>query len=171
MLSVGSPGPSHRAHRGDEKAGKPSQAFEGQITAGTPNCTGHVPVGMIEAGISAGQEVTHYEFEVDKATWQRPFVLEVTGGTDLTGIDLAIAYYLTYPPATEVLDNGAIVVFDGTAPDGGEKGVVPAKAVKALILLCQAGFINPGDVPTVGIQTSFSYLAQGKKQAFFAEAD
>ncbi|HVF53742.1 MAG TPA: hypothetical protein VNC78_09080 [Actinomycetota bacterium] len=147
----------------DAKKPSPSQKIEGQILVGTPNCVTKLHEVLIQAGM--GQETAYYTFDVDKRTWQRPFVLEVTGGTDITGFDLILIYYNDYPSVGDLTYAG-FVQFDGTGPDGGEKGIVPATMNKGMIILCQAGFINPGETPQVGLEASFSYIAKGKKEKF-----
>ncbi len=88
--------------------------------------------------------VIGYNFEVDKATWNKPFKLDVSGGQG-SHIDMDITYYLG--PLTTLED---IIAAGGDAPPpasvsfaerqpGGEKGIVPKMAENVIICMYGGG--------------------------------
>lgn len=83
----------------------------------------------------ASRGVLGYVFDVDKKTWKKPFVLEVTGGAGY--IDLDLTYYLLdFATQEEFLNDplpaaGPTVGFEEKM-EGGEFGKVPEQAVKAI---------------------------------------
>jgi hypothetical protein len=82
--------------------------------------------------------VVGFTFDVDKATWNKPFKLEATGGAGI--VDLDLTYYLgdfhsrdefladpaPAPPATAEFQ---------THEGPGEKGKVPKHSIKAVICI------------------------------------
>lgn len=96
-----------------------------------------------------------YRFEVDKATWNKPFKLEVTGGEGTVDLDLFL--YIVMPPAEATLDDpvngGTPVSIDfGTRKEGGEKGIVPKGAVEGIVCMY-------GGPEYFGYNASFTYTA------------
>lgn len=96
-----------------------------------------------------------YRFKIDKATWNKPFKLEATGGEGT--VDLDIFVYLTIPPAEATLDdpvNGGtpFSVDYATRAEGGEKGIVPEGATDAIVCMY-------GGPEYYGYNASFMYMA------------
>jgi hypothetical protein len=105
---------------------------------------GNVPNGLVG-----------YEFEVDKATANKNFVLEPTGGTG--SVDLDITFYQAFGTAEQVvtdpLNAGAPVSLGfNTRAAGGESGKVPKGYPLAIICL------YTGDAGQ-GANASFTYTA------------
>lgn len=100
--------------------------------------------------------VVGYEFEVDKATWGKNFVLEATGGEGTVDLDLFL--YIHYPPLDEWPDDpvngGTPTSVDfNTREEGGESGEVPENAIKGIV--CLYG----GPSGYFGYDASFTYTA------------
>ena len=83
-----------------------------------------------------------YDWDVDKATWNKPFVLELTGGVGT--VDLDITYYLGERTKLEdfVEEGGdpavpATVAYE-THEEGGEKGTVPKGALWAIVCIYES---------------------------------
>ena len=96
-----------------------------------------------------------YRFKVDKATWNKPFKLEATGGEGTVDFDLFL--YLVVPPPEATLDDpvngGTPVSVDfATREEGGESGIVPKGAVEGIVCL----YSGP---EYVGFNASFMYMA------------
>jgi hypothetical protein len=96
-----------------------------------------------------------YRFKVDKATWNKPFVLEPTGGQGT--VDLDIFLYITMPPPEDAVDDpvngGTPVSVDyGDRKEGGEAGIVPKGATDAIVCLY-------GGPEYVGYDAAFTYTA------------
>lgn len=115
----------------------------------------HRRLGAVFMGNHNG--VLGYNFEVDKATWNKPFKLEVTGGQG-SHIDMDITFYLG--PLTTIDDivaaggdaaPPASVSFADRAP-GGEEGIVPKMAENVIICMYGGG-------QGAGFAADFSYLA------------
>jgi hypothetical protein len=127
------------------QAGKPKQTVEGSILFPAPfaqgtfdGCWGGLTrrtTGMTGGAVNG---VTGYYFDVDKATWNKKFKLEVTGGEGTVDLDLFL--YSHYPDAAETADdpvNGGIPVSVDyqTREAGGESGKVPPNTVKAIVCM------------------------------------
>jgi hypothetical protein len=96
-----------------------------------------------------------YRFPLDKATWNKPFKLDVTGGSGT--VDLDIFMYITMPPAEATADDpvngGTPVSIDYTTrEEGGEVGTVPQGATEAIVCM----YAGPD---YYGYQSSFMYMA------------
>jgi hypothetical protein len=104
----------------------------------------------------SGNGAVGWTFDVDKTTWNKPFVLEATGGVGT--VDLDLSYYLgdfatqeefindppPAPPATSEFET-----HDGP----GEAGKVPKGAIKAVVCV----FAGEGGQGAAG--ASFKYQA------------
>lgn len=96
-----------------------------------------------------------YDFDVKKATWNKPFVLKLTDG--LGTVDLDITYYLGERTTVEDFVNQGdpavppTVGFE-TRTEGGEVGIVPKGAVYAIVCIYE----SEGGV---GGAASFNYVA------------
>ena len=104
---------------------------------------------------SPANGVFGYQFEIDKATWNKPFKLEATGGEGT--VDFDIYLYLHVPPIEEWPDAptnaGAPLSVDFTTrKEGGEKGIVPKGALQAIVCLY-------GGDAYYGYDASFMYMA------------
>lgn len=96
-----------------------------------------------------------YRFKVDKATWNKPFKLEATGGTGT--IDFDIFLYMVMPPVEATIDDpvngGTPVSVDfATREEGGEAGIVPKGTTDAIVCL----YAGP---EYQGLNASFMYMA------------
>ncbi|MGH2805870.1 MAG: hypothetical protein ACRDKT_01215 [Actinomycetota bacterium] len=145
------------------QAGKPKQKVEGSILFPAPfaqatfdGCWGGLHRRLsTPTGNAAGNGVVGFEFDVDKATWNKKFKLEVTGGQG--DVDLDLFLYSHVPPVTEWPDDpqnaGFPVSVDyQTREPGGEAGKVPPKTIKAIVCM-YAG-------PThQGFDATFTYTA------------
>ena len=100
--------------------------------------------------------VVGYVFDVDKATYKKPFKLEATGGTG--NIDLDITFYQGEFATQDQFINDpapvapASVAFE-TRQAGGEKGIVPDFAVKAIVCL------HLDETKGPGANATFTYTA------------
>ena len=110
-----------------------------------------------------GNGVVGYVFDVDKATYNKPFVLD---GTAAAGtVDLDLSYYLgdfatQEQFVSEPLPAAPATVEFETHEGSGETGKVPAGAVKAVVCV----FAGEGGQGAAG--TSFTYTAgKGVKPA------
>lgn len=98
-----------------------------------------------------------YGFDVDKATWNKPFKLEVSGGQG-PYVDMDITFYLV--PLTTLDDVIAAqgdppappAISEATREAGGESGVVP-KGAKAVIICMYGG------AQGAGFAADFMYMA------------
>jgi hypothetical protein len=137
------------------------QSIEGTIALPTPftddsGCFAGVHRRVHAVAGDAINGVFGYSFAVDKATWNKPFKLDVTGGQNY--VDLDINFYLG--PLTTV-DDIVAAQGDPAAPPtvavetrqaGGETGIVPKGAENVIVCMYggQAG---------IGVASSFTYLA------------
>ena len=116
----------------------------------------HRRVSTLTGGAaSPANGVFGYRFEIDKATWNKPFKLEATGGEGT--VDFDIYLYLHIPPVEEWPDAptnaGTPVSIDFTTrQEGGEKGIVPENALEAIVCLY-------GGDAYYGYDASFMYMA------------
>jgi hypothetical protein len=99
--------------------------------------------------------VVGYRFPIDKATWNKPFKLEATGGEGTVDLDLFL--YLTMPPpeatADDPVNGGTPVSVDfQTREEGGEAGTVPEGAIEAIVCM----YAGP---EYYGYNSSFMYMA------------
>ena len=101
--------------------------------------------------------VVGYSFAVDKATWNKPFKLDVSGGQG-SYVDMDITFYLA--PLTTI-DDVVAAQGDPAAPPsvavatrtaGGESGIVPKGAVDAIICMY-------GGAQGAGFAGDFMYMA------------
>jgi hypothetical protein len=100
--------------------------------------------------------VVGYAFDIDPATWNKNFVLEVVDSAQPA--DLDIYMYIRFPAVEEwpndPVNAGTPVSVDyKTRAVGGEAGKVPEEAVRAIV--CLYG----GDQGTTGLDASFLYRA------------
>jgi hypothetical protein len=142
------------------KKGK-QQKVEGGVVMPTPftDDTGCY-AGLHRRGqaVAQGQAngILGYNFEVDKATWKKPFVLEATGGQN--HVDLDIYFYLG--PLTTVDDIVAAggdptppaTISYNTRDAGGEADLVPEGAENVIICMYGGG-------QGIGFNASFAYTA------------
>jgi hypothetical protein len=79
-----------------------------------------------------------YEFDVDPATWNKPFVLEATGGQG--NVDLDIYFYSEFGTVDDVVNDPTnagspyTVQYNTRAP-GGEAAIVPKDMNKVIVCL------------------------------------
>ncbi len=104
---------------------------------------------------AAGNGVFGYRFDVDKATWNKNFVLKPTGGGGTVDLDLFL--YLHFPPldetANDPVNGGTPASIDfNTRKEGGEKGVVPKGATHGIVCLY-------GGPSHYGYNATFNYTA------------
>jgi hypothetical protein len=126
-------------------AAKPKQTQEGSITFPAPfaqgtfdGCWGGLTrrtTGMTGGAVNG---VTGYYFDIDKATWNKKFKLDVVDGSGT--VDLDIFLYIHYPDAAETADDpvngGTPASVDYTTrKEGGEAGIVPKGAVRAIVCM------------------------------------
>ncbi len=112
-----------------------------QTTKGSVQYPAPAHTGGCFFGISRNQAVIFGEerfqgawgfvLDVDKATWGKPFTLEVTGAT--VDADLDIGFYSALGP-TYAGPNPESQAFETREP-GGEEGKVPAKMTKAIVCM------------------------------------
>lgn len=129
-------------------APKKQQKVEGSVLLPTPftddsGCFAglHRRGQAVAQGLANG--VLGYNFEVDKATWKKPFTLEVTGGQ--SHVDLDIYFYLG--PLTTLNDfvsqggdpaPPATVQYN-TREAGGEADIVPEAAENVIVCMYGGG--------------------------------
>jgi hypothetical protein len=134
--------------------------FVQSATAGAPfdGCWGGATrrtTGPTGEDTSPANGALGYRFKIDKATWNKPFNLEATGGEGTVDLDIFI---YTYMPPTEataddpVAGGTPISVDYGTRAEGGEKGIVPKGAIEAIVCLY-------GGDAYYGYNASFMYMA------------
>lgn len=106
--------------------------------------------------MGASNGVLGYHFEVDKKTWNKPFVLEVTGGQG--NVDLDIYFYLGPLTTLEDFVNQggdpvppATISYNTRTP-GGEADIVPKAAENVIICMY-------GGQQGAGFDASFTYTA------------
>ena len=76
-----------------------------------------------------------YHFDVDPGTWNKEFVLEVTGGEG--DVDLDITFYTEFGTPEQQTDPSYAPpnqTYETRSP-GGEKGTVPANMKKAIVCM------------------------------------
>jgi hypothetical protein len=142
--------------------GGKQQAVEGMIALPAPytddsGCFAGVHRRVQAVAQGAANGVFGYNFAVDKATWNKNFVLDVTGGQG--DVDFDITFYLG-PLTTlqDFIDQGgdpappATVSFATRAP-GGEAGKVPPAAENVIICM------YAGAQGYTGAGASFAYTA------------
>lgn len=88
-------------------------------------------------------EIIGYEFDVDKATWGKPFALEITGGQGT--VDLDIYFYSEFGTVDDVVNDpggaGAPYTVQFNTRDSiGEFGEVPADTTKVIVCMMAGGF-------------------------------
>ena len=137
---------------------KKQQKVEGSVAAAARHPDGCYS-GVhrrLQAVTPAANGLVGYDFDVDKATWNKPFVMELTGGAG--SVDLDITYYLgERTKLDDFVEQGgdpappATVAYETHEP-GGEKGKVPQGAVYAIVCIYQS---ENG----VGAVADFSYTA------------
>ena len=128
------------------RAGKATQETEGSVLLPGPGPNGETTGGcwtgwgrrawIFSQGTTAGPFASM--FEIDKATWDGKFKLEVTGGASGTE-DLDITYYVDpgkidpTDPAQQsgIIESSAYL----TREAGGEAGIVPRGSTLALVCL------------------------------------
>lgn len=79
--------------------------------------------------------VVGYHFDLDAATINKPFKLEVTGGQG--AVDLDITFYADFGTIEQATDTGYApynMSYEKREP-GGEKGVVPKETTKAIVCM------------------------------------
>ena len=119
-------------------AKKPKQTVEGSVAVGAQHTDGSCYPGVhrrVQAVTMAANGVVGYDFDVDKKTWNKKFVMELTGAQGT--VDLDVTYYLGERTKLEDFQGGdpvppATVGFQ-TREGGGEAGVVPKGAVFAIV--------------------------------------
>lgn len=87
-------------------------------------------------GQESVQGVVGYHFDIDKKTWNKPFVLEPTGGQGVQGeVDLNITFYTEFGTVEQATDTAyapPTYAFEHVAP-GGESGKVPKEMNRAIV--------------------------------------
>ncbi|HJR43993.1 MAG TPA: hypothetical protein VJ927_00145 [Actinomycetota bacterium] len=120
------------------------QVVEGTIAAPIRHpdgCYSGVSRHLWSLAGEASNGVVGYTFDVDKATWKKPFTLEATGGVGT--VDLDLTYYLgEFATLEEWVASPApaapAVVEYETHEGTGEAGTVPEAAVKAIVCVYAA---------------------------------
>lgn len=147
---------------GSAAAAPKKQQVEGSIVLPAPftddsGCFSGVHRRANAVAMGNHNGVIGYSFPVDKATWKKPFKLDVSGGQG-GYIDMDITFYLA--PLT-TLDDVVAAGGDPPAPPavsvatrkaGGESGVVPKGAID--VIVCMYG--GPSGV---GFAADFTYAA------------
>ena len=79
--------------------------------------------------------VVGYHFDLDPATINKPFKLEVTGGQG--AVDLDITFYSEFGTVEQATDTSYAPynVSFGEREPGGEKGIVPKETAKAIVCM------------------------------------
>ncbi len=87
-------------------------------------------------GQGSVQGVVGYHFDIDKATWNKPFVLEPTGGQGIEGeVDLNITFYTDFGTVEQAADTAYAppsYAYEHDTP-GGESGKVPKEMNRAIV--------------------------------------
>ena len=113
----------------------------------------HRRLSILSSGQANG--IIGYEFDVNKATWNKNFVLEATGGQG--DVDLDIYFYSEFGTVDDVVNDPTnagspyTIQYNTRAP-GGEAAKVPAEMNK--VIVCLYGGENGG-----GAGASFTYTA------------
>ncbi len=138
------------------------QHVEGAISLPAPfvqgtfaGCWGGATRRTYTASQNQVNGVVGFAFDVDKATWNKPFVLEAAGGQGTVDLDLFM--YSTFPGPEETpndpVNGGTPVSVDfQTRAAGGESGKVPVGTVKAIVCM----YAGP---EYAGVDSTFSYMA------------
>lgn len=137
------------AEAGKKKKAKPVvQEVEGSVPLPAPfTDDSGCYAGLHRRGsiVSGGQVngVIGYEFDVDKATWGKPFAMEITGGQGT--VDLDIYFYSEFGTVDDVVGDplgaGApYTVSFNTRDSEGEFGEVPADMNKVIVCMMAGGF-------------------------------
>ncbi len=111
---------------------------------------------LFSLGGSNSNGAVGWTFDVDKATWKKPFVLEATGGVGTPDLDLT--YYLgDFATQQEFVNDPlpappATVTFE-THDGSGEAGVVPEGAIKAIVC------IYASETGSAALAVPFTYTA------------
>ena len=144
---------------GTAGAGKPKQTVEGGVVVGAQYPDGSCYPGLqrrLQAVTQGANGVVGYDFDVDKKTWNKKFVMELTGAQG--AVDLDITYYLAERTKLEdFVEAGGdpavppTIAFQ-TREEGGEAGTVPKGAVYAIV----CAFESPN---TAGALADFTYNA------------
>jgi hypothetical protein len=143
-------------------AGKPMQMVDGMVAAPAPftDDTGcYAGVHRRAQAVAQGQAngAIGYDWDVDKATWNKPFKLDVTGGQGTVDLDI----YFYQGPRTTVQDfvdqQGDPVapptISYNTRKAGGEADKVPAGTTYAIVCM------YAGAQGYTGAGASFHYMA------------
>ena len=143
-------------------AGKPKQTVDGSIILPAPfaqgtfdGCWGGATRRTTTIGQGNPNGVVGYAFDVDKATWNKKFKLEATGGEGTVDLDLFL--YIKYPGPEETpndpVNGGTPVSVDyQSREEGGEVGKVPPGAVKGIVCMY-------GGPEYAGFNSTFTYTA------------
>ncbi|MGH2740008.1 MAG: hypothetical protein ACRDH6_05965 [Actinomycetota bacterium] len=132
-----------------KKKAPPTQIVEGGVTfpviapTAPETCFSGVHRRLVLAAGSGPQGFFGYDFDVDKATWNGKFVLEVTGGES---VDLDIIFY---PDFGDQMTVGKTVTYE-TRESGGETGAIPANMTKVIVCMY------------TGFEATFTYTGTGK---------
>jgi hypothetical protein len=138
------------------------QKVEGTILMPAPftddtGCFSGVHRRLNAAAMGNHNGLVGYSFAVDKATWNKPFKLDVAGGQG-SHIDMDITFYLgPLTTADDIVAAGGdpppppTVAFADRAP-GGEKGTVPKMAENVIICMYGGG-------QGAGFAADFAYAA------------
>jgi hypothetical protein len=137
------------AEAGKKKKPKPVvQEVEGSVPLPAPftDDTGcyaglHRRGSIVTGGQANG--VIGYEFDVDKATWGKPFAMEITGGQGT--VDLDIYFYSEFGTVDDVAADpqnagSPYTVSFNTRDSVGEFGEVPADMTKVIVCMMAGGF-------------------------------
>lgn len=114
----------------------------------------HRRLSLLTMGAANG--VVGYEFDLDKATYNKPFVLESTGGQGSVQ-DLDMYFYQSFGTVDQVvsdpLNAGAPATISfNTRAAGGESGIVPKGFTKGIVCMY-------GGSLGAGLAGSFEYVA------------
>ena len=136
----------------------PKQSLEGSVAIPLQHTDGSCYPGVQRRVQAVTMQTVNgvfgYDFDVDKKTWNKKFVMELTGAQGT--VDLDITYYLGERTKLEDFQGGdpappATVGFQ-TREEGGEAGKVPKGAVYAIV--CAFASEN-----SVGGMADFTYNA------------
>ncbi len=132
---------------GKKKKPKVVQELDGAVPLPAPytDDTGcyaglHRRASIVSNGSANG--VIGHEFDVDPGTWNKPFVMEITGGQGT--VDLDIYFYAAFGTTDDVANDptnaGApYTVSFNTRDSVGEAGVVPADMTKVIVCMMAGG--------------------------------
>lgn len=143
-------------------AGGKKQTVEGSIYLPAPfaqgtfdGCWGGLTRRTGTPTMDTTNSLFGYHFTIDKATWNKPFVLKATGGEGTVDLDLFLYSFYPGPEETpnDPVNGGTPVSVDfQTRKAGGEKGTVPPNTTDAIVCM----YAGP---EYQGFNATFNYTA------------